>query len=150
MLLALGRAYGTTVSSLLGETAAATDPVIRAADDTSRAGRPAADGWTYQPVGGANRALQALRVHIPPRSQQDLVRTHPGEEWLYVLSGHLRLALGRTTEILAPGDAAHYDSLTPHRLAAEEAGGVDLLFVHTLLQSPAAEVCLTGASRHGR
>ncbi|NUP39460.1 MAG: XRE family transcriptional regulator, partial [Streptomyces sp.] len=42
----------------------------------------------------------------------------------------------------APGDSAHFDSLTPHRLAAQDPDGVELLFVHTLLQSPTATLCL--------
>jgi quercetin dioxygenase-like cupin family protein len=70
------------------------------------------------------------------------VRVHPGEEWLYVLKGRLRLRLGDTAHVLAPGDSAHFDSLTPHRLAAADEAGVEVLFVHTLLQSPTAALCL--------
>ncbi len=40
------------------------------------------------------------------------------------------------------GDSAHFDSLTPHRIVAEDRRGVELLFVHTLLQSPTATLCL--------
>jgi quercetin dioxygenase-like cupin family protein len=86
--------------------------------------------------------MQALRVRVPYGSQGDIVRVHPGEEWLYVLTGRLRLRLGDTAHLLAPGDSAHFDSLTPHRLVAEDRGGVELLFVHTLLQSPMAALCL--------
>ena len=73
---------------------------------------------------------------------------YPDEEWLYVLDGRLRLRLGDTTHVLAPGDSAHFDSLTPHRLAAEDHDGVELLFVHTLLQSPTAALCLGPATGH--
>ncbi|MCK7624692.1 XRE family transcriptional regulator [Streptomyces sp. RS10V-4] len=140
MLLALARTYGTTVSDLLGETAPERDPIIRA----GRAEPYGAGGWTYRTAGGAGRAMQALRVHVPERAQGDLVRVHPGEEWLYVLTGRLRLVLGDAVHVLEPGDAAHFDSLTPHRLAAASPGGTELLFVHTLLQSGAAELCLGG------
>ncbi|KUL35345.1 XRE family transcriptional regulator [Streptomyces sp. NRRL F-4489] len=148
MLLALARTYGTTVSDLLGETAPEPDPVVRAA----RAEPSEAGGWTYWTAGGAGRAMQALRVHVPQRAQGDLVRVHPGEEWLYVLTGRLRLTLGDAVHVLEPGDAAHFDSLTPHRLAAASSSGTELLFVHTLLQSGAAELCLGGGrlpDRHG-
>ncbi|MFF3906820.1 helix-turn-helix domain-containing protein [Streptomyces sp. NPDC001848] len=138
MLLALARIYGTTVSELLGETVADRDAVVRAADmEPTRAG-----GWTYWQAGGAGRGMQALRVHIPYGTQGDIVRVHPGEEWLYVLKGRLRLRLGDTTHVLAPGDSAHFDSLTPHRLAAADHDGTELLFVHTLLQSPTAALCV--------
>ncbi|MFB7635350.1 helix-turn-helix domain-containing protein [Streptomyces sp. NPDC056149] len=146
MLLALARTYGTTVSDLLGEAAPERDPILRA----GRAEPSEAGGWTYWTVGGAGRAMQALRVHVPQRAQGDLVRVHPGEEWLYVLRGRLRLTLGEAVHVLDPGDAAHFDSLTPHRLAAAAPGGTELLFVHTLLQSGAAELCLGGGAPHLR
>ncbi|WP_309093357.1 XRE family transcriptional regulator [Streptomyces sp.] len=138
MLLTLARVYGTTVSELLGETVAGRDAVVRAADMEPTA----AGGWTYWQAGASGRGMQALRVHVPYGSQGDIVRVHPGEEWLHVLRGRLRLRLGDTTHRLAAGDSAHFDSLTPHRIAAEDHDGVDLLFVHTLLQSPTAALCL--------
>ncbi len=143
-LLALARCYGTTVSELLGEAPADRDAVIRADEPGDPPDRvPArAGGWTYRRAGATGRALQALRVHVPYGSQDDVVRVHPGEEWLHVLSGRLRLRLGDSAHVLAPGDSAHFDSLTPHRLAAADPGGADLLFVHTLLRSPTDTLCL--------
>jgi transcriptional regulator with XRE-family HTH domain len=138
MLLGLARIYGTTVSELLGETVAGRDAVVRAADMEPTA----AGGWTYWQAGAPGRGMQALRVHVPYGAQGDIVRVHPGEEWLYVLAGRLRLRLADTTHLLAAGDSAHFDSLTPHRIVAEDRGGVELLFVHTLLQSPTAALCL--------
>ncbi|MFH8218413.1 helix-turn-helix domain-containing protein [Streptomyces sp. NPDC018057] len=138
MLLSLARVYGTTVSELLGESAADRDAIVRSGDmEPTPAG-----GWTYWQAGSPGRGMQALRVRVPHGSQGDIVRVHPGEEWLYVLKGRLRLRLGDSTHLLAPGDSAHFDSLTPHRIAAEDPDGLDLLFVHTLLQSPTAALCL--------
>lgn len=142
MLLALARIYGTTVSELLGETPADRDAVVRsAAMEPTEAG-----GWTYFQAGASGRGMQALRVHVPYGSQGDIVRVHSGEEWLYVLEGRLRLRLGDTSYRLDPGDSAHFDSLTPHRIAAADPGGAELLFVHTLLQSPTAALCLGPAA----
>ncbi|WP_129843443.1 XRE family transcriptional regulator [Streptomyces sp. RFCAC02] len=141
VLLNLARVYGTTVSGLLGEAVPAPDPVVRAG--TAAAHR--AGSWTYRRVGVPGRAMQALRVHVPFESAQgDLVRVHPGEEWLYVLTGRLRLVLGDAEHLLDEGESAHFDSLTPHRIGAAAPPGADLLFVHTLLQSPTAELCLGG------
>ncbi|MET9493750.1 XRE family transcriptional regulator [Streptomyces sp. NPDC006552] len=142
MLLALARIYGTTVSELLGETPADRDAVVRSrAMEATEAG-----GWTYYQAGSPGRGMQALRVHVPYGSQGDIVRVHPGEEWLYVLEGRLRLRLGDTSYQLDPGDSAHFDSLTPHRIAAADGDGAELLFVHTLLQSPIAALCLGPAA----
>ncbi|WP_327256759.1 helix-turn-helix domain-containing protein [Streptomyces sp. NBC_01244] len=159
LLLGLARTYGTTVSELLGETPAVADPIVRAGGPGARE----ADGWTYWQAGGSGRGMQALRVHVPPpatagrdprgRGQGELVRVHPGEEWLYVLQGRLRLHLGETEYLLEPGDSAHFDSLTAHRIGAASAAGAELLFVHTLLQSSLAGLCLgggTGTTTHHR
>ena len=137
VLLGLSRLYATTVAELLGEERPAHDPVVRSgALEAGRAG-----GWSYRRAGVPDRAMQPLRLHIPPAVQDAVVRVHPGEEWLYVLSGRLQLTLGDAVRPLDPGDAAHFDSLTPHQLAAASPEGVDLLFVHTLLQSPVAGLC---------
>ncbi|MFE0583313.1 helix-turn-helix domain-containing protein [Streptomyces sp. NPDC058874] len=143
LLLGLARTYGTTVSELLGEASPAADPIVRAGGPAARE----ADGWTYRQAGGAGRGMQALRVRVPyGRGSGELVRVHPGEEWLYVLEGRLRLHLGEAEYLLEPGDSAHFDSLTPHRIGAASTGGADLLFVHTLLQSSLAGLCLGGAA----
>ena len=138
VLLGLARLYGSTVSDLLGETASEPDPIVRA----DRMTPVPAGGWTYWRAGGTGRAMQALRVHIPAGVQRTLVRVHPGEEWLYVTGGVLELTLGERTHTLAVGDSAHFDSLTPHRLAAAGASGTDLLFVHTLMQSETSALCV--------
>ncbi|MFD9123734.1 helix-turn-helix domain-containing protein [Kitasatospora sp. NPDC059571] len=143
VLLGLARAYGTTVSGLLGEQAGEPDPVVRGgAIEPGRAG-----GWGYRRAGAQGRAMQALRVQVPPSVQDAVVRVHPGEEWLYVLRGRLRLTLGERTHLLEPGDSAHFDSLTPHCIAAESPAGVELLFLHTLLQSPGGDLCLGDSPR---
>ncbi|MFD9544335.1 helix-turn-helix domain-containing protein [Streptomyces sp. NPDC060022] len=167
MLLGLARIYGTTVSELLGEMPPERDAIVRGgpfagATGGASGGTPGgaaggasdgapggaeADGWVYQQAGGSGRAMQALRVLVPYGAQGDLVRVHPGEEWLYVLDGRLRVSLGETVHHLDPGDSAHFDSLTPHRIAALDRGGAELLFVHTLLQSPSAELCLGSGTR---
>ncbi|MFE9664028.1 cupin domain-containing protein [Streptomyces sp. NPDC005955] len=144
MLLSLARVYGTTVSELLGETVADREAIVESATmEPTRAG-----GWTYWQAGAPGRGMQALRVRVPYGTQGDIVRVHPGEEWLYVLSGRLRLRLGDSTHVLAPGDSAHFDSLTPHRIGAADEDGTDLLFVHTLLQSPTAALCLGPTDVH--
>lgn len=138
VLLTLSRSYGTTVSDLLGEVPSGGSPVVRAAE--GEAGR--AGGWAYRQAGNPGGAMQALRVRVPSDTQNSLVRVHPGEEWLHVLSGRLALGLGDAAYVLEPGDSAHFDSLTPHRLSAQGDEAVELLFVHTLLRSPTAQTCL--------
>ena len=139
VLLQLSRVYGVPVDVLLGHEPATPSSVVRGG---TAAPPPSAGGWTYTAAGAPGRAMQALRVHIPLLVQDAVVRVHPGEEWLYVLAGRLAFTLDRDEYLLEPGDAAHFDSMRPHRLVARSESGVDLLFMHTLLQSPAAELCL--------
>lgn len=148
MLLALARTYQTTVSDLLGEAPPERDPIVRA----DRMTASEAGGWQYWQAGGSGRAMQALRLHVPlgQGPQEQLVRVHPGEEWLYVTQGRLRLTLGDTVHTLDAGDAAHFDSLTPHRIAAASEGGTEVLFVHTLMQSGVADLCLGNTVSTGR
>lgn len=138
VLLGLSRAYGQPVAALLGETTSAPEPVLRA--DSTESWQ--AGGWTYRPVGVRGRAMQPIRIHIPVDVQHQVVRVHPGEEWLYTLKGRLILGLDDEQHTLKPGDAAHFDSMRPHRLSAASRDGVDILFVHTLLQSTASELCI--------
>ena len=138
VLLGLSRAYAVPLDVLLGEADAAPAAVTRGAT----AEPSVAGGWTYRPAGAPGRAMQALRVHVPPTVQDAVIRVHPGEEWLYVLSGRLLLTLDRERHVLEPGDSAHFDSMRPHRLAADTPSGTELLFLHTLLQSPTSELCL--------
>jgi transcriptional regulator with XRE-family HTH domain len=138
VLLSLARQYGATVAELLGEQPGSPDPVVRGgAVEPGRTG-----GWGYRRAGLPGMAMQALRVQIPPGPEDAVIRVHPGEEWLHVIGGRLRLTLGEQSYLLEPGDSAQFDSLTPHKLAAESPGGVQMLFVHTLLQSPAGDLCL--------
>lgn len=144
VLLTLSRSYGTTVSDLLGETPPGHSPVLRGGEGpATRAG-----GWVYRAAGNPGRAMQALRVTVPLAAQDSLVRVHPGEEWLHVVSGRLALDLGEAGYVLDPGDSAHFDSLVPHRISAVGEGAAEMLFVHTLLRSAASELCLGGGRSH--
>jgi mannose-6-phosphate isomerase-like protein (cupin superfamily) len=142
-LLALARVYGTTVSDLLLERVADPDAVMRATDM-----RPTqAAGPTSRPA-PRTEVCRRCGSTFPTPPQSDVVRSHPGEEWLYVLEGRLRLRLADAEYPLTAGDSPHFGSLTPHRLAAGDPDGVGLLFVHTLLQSPSAAPCFGSAVEH--
>jgi quercetin dioxygenase-like cupin family protein len=52
---------------------------------------------------------------VPPAPQdRPQLQTHEGYEWLYVLSGRLRLVLGTRDLVLTPGEVAEFDTRTPH------------------------------------
>ena len=75
-------------------------------------------GTTYIPLSERPGGVRAFKQIIPPHHpavRPDL-RTHEGYEWLYVLSGSLRLLLGEHEIDLGPGEVAEFDTRTPHAL----------------------------------
>jgi quercetin dioxygenase-like cupin family protein len=46
----------------------------------------------------------------------DEFRSHPGEEFAYVLDGTLRLWIGDAIYDLNPGDSIHFKSTVKHRM----------------------------------
>lgn len=90
------------------------------------------DGVTWVPLsrtpGGLNAFKQVLPVAetIPERLDQ---RVHEGYEWLYVLNGTLRLALGDKDFRLNAGAAAEFDTRVPHAVANDGRQPLELLII---------------------
>lgn len=67
------------------------------------------------------------------------LRVHSGFDWLYVLSGRLRLLLGDQELTLSPGEAAEFDTRVPHAMGSADGNpaetinifGVDGDRIHT-------------------
>ena len=77
------------------------------------------NGICYLPLSGSSRFnVQPMRALISPLRPGTERYQHEGEEWIYVLSGDLRLQVGEREYELETGDAAHFDSRLPHRLNA--------------------------------
>ncbi len=57
--------------------------------------------------------------------------THSGQEFDLILSGKLKVQVGRNTEILSEGDSIYYDSATPHGMIAVD--GADCTFLAMIL-----------------
>ena len=116
-LIALSRALGVSMSTLLGERRGA--PAI----STYAAGGPKheANGLTIAPCSGfpGSTTLEALQITISPDRQPTEPARHRGEEWVYVVRGRLRLEFDGQLHLLDAGATAHFDANRPHRLGAE-------------------------------
>ena len=100
--------------------------VVRAGDTAVHHG----NGIEYLPLSGASRFnLQPMRAMISPLRQGSEHYQHEGEEWLYVLSGRLRLHVGDREYQLEKGDAADFDSRQPHRLDALDGQEAEVILV---------------------
>ena len=109
-LAALARALGVSVDALLD--VASADPRIRPVAHEG-------EGMTWWPLGhGADGAPTAFKVRIPPTRDRPEPRTHPGHDWIYVLSGRLLLHLSGVDHVLTANEAAEFPTTEPHLLAA--------------------------------
>lgn len=70
---------------------------------------------------------KAYKLTIPASESSPFTRTHPGYEWLYVLSGRLRLILSDYDLVLGPGEVAEFDTQQPHWFGSTGEGDVEIL-----------------------
>lgn len=73
-------------------------------------------GMTLLPLTPRSEGLQAYKMIMPPNppERQPEQRTHEGYEWIYVLSGRVRLLLGPHDLLLGAGEVVEFDTRTPH------------------------------------
>ncbi len=105
LLLPLAQAYRVPLDDLVGAPEVG-DPRIRLKPRKVH-------GRTVIPLthpGG----VQAWKMVIPTSQSRPDPRTHDGFEWLYVLSGRMRLILGEQDLVLGVGEAAEFDTQVPH------------------------------------
>lgn len=127
-LLSLTQAYGIPLAALFAGPAEETMrcAVLRAGSLPAQRG----NGLTYFPLSSlAHAAMQPIRVTVPAQREGGEMYRHDGEEWLFVLSGTLHLALADQAYTLRPGDSAHFDARTPHRLSALDGADAELILV---------------------
>jgi len=123
-LPALAAALGVSADELVGARPP-QDPRVRA--DPRRI-----DGLTMWPLTrrGAAGGLQAYKILISARRSAPPAElpVHEGHDWLYVLSGRLRLVLGDHDHVIEPGEAVEFTTWTPHWFGALD-GPVELLMI---------------------
>lgn len=80
------------------------------------------EGIRYESLSPASSPVQTFKVTFPPHEAGVAAvpkpKVHDGQEWLYVISGRLRLVLGDQEVTLGPGEAAEFDTRVPHWLSS--------------------------------
>lgn len=120
-LAALARALEVSVDDLLAPPAA-DDPLVRPVAHRADDGTTF---WSLSPA-AAPGTPRAFKVRIPATRTRIHLAQHPGRDWLYVLTGRLRLQVGERVHELGPGDAAEFATTEPHGMAAV-GGPVEML-----------------------
>jgi transcriptional regulator with XRE-family HTH domain len=108
LLLPLARAHQVPLDELV-DAPETGDPRIHQRPFDRR-------GVTMIPLTRRPGGLQAYKQVFPPRWPVGEVeqQVHEGYEWLYVLSGRMRLLLGDHDVTLSAGEVAEFDTRTPH------------------------------------
>ena len=106
LLLALAKAYRVPLDDLVGAPDVG-DPRIRLKPNRAK-------GRTVIPLTRQPDGMQAWKIVIPTSKVTPEPRSHDGSEWIYVLSGHMRLVLGDDDWVLGPGEVAEFDTKVPH------------------------------------
>jgi transcriptional regulator with XRE-family HTH domain len=122
LLLLLARAHQVQLDELV-DAPATGDPRVHA--------RPfQRHGMTFLPLTRRPGGLQAYKMVIPGRDWSTGVpeqQVHEGYEWLYVLSGRLRLLLGEHDVVLTAGEVAEFDTHVPHCFGSAGPEPVEIL-----------------------
>ena len=122
LLLPLARAHGVTLDELV-DAPPTGDPRVNM--------RPIATtyGATAIPLSRRPGGIQAYKFVLPRGNDDDEphLHVHEGYDWVFVLDGTLRLVLGEHDLLLTPGEAAEFDTRTPHWFGATSAGPVEFL-----------------------
>jgi quercetin dioxygenase-like cupin family protein len=109
LLVPLTRQLGIGLDDLV--TPPVSDPRVR---------RPVVrrNGLVIAPLAPEDAPIATYKITYPPTSTPPEPRIHDGYEWLYVLSGKLRLVLGDQELILTRTEAAEFDTRIPHSMSA--------------------------------
>jgi transcriptional regulator with XRE-family HTH domain len=119
LLLPLSHAHQVPLDELVGAPEVG-DPRVRL---TPRR----VHGNTVLPLTRQPGPIQTYKMVLPAsRSEPDLC-THEGYEWLYVLSGRLRLVLADHDLVLGAGEVAEFDTRLPHWFGTTGEGPVEIL-----------------------
>ena len=113
VLVPLARALQVDLDALL-DVSGDDDVVIR--PTPSRTGKRTT--WMLsRPTG----STIAVKTRLEPRRHTDELRVHPGHDWFFVLSGRVRLRLGDRDIIVETGEAAEFNTMTPHAVSPDGA-----------------------------
>jgi transcriptional regulator with XRE-family HTH domain len=121
LLLPLAQAYGTPLDDLVGAPDVG-DPRIRLKPRR-------VNGRTVLPLTRNPGGVQAWKIVIPASQSTPEPRAHDGYEWLYVLSGRMRLVLGDRDLVLEEGEAADFDTRLPHWFGSTGEGPAEVLSI---------------------
>ncbi|TQN27772.1 XRE family transcriptional regulator [Haloactinospora alba] len=121
LLLPISQAHQVPLDELVGAPDVG-DPRIRLKPKSL-------NGSTVVPLTRQPGPLHTFKQVIPTTRSTPEPCTHEGYEWLYVLSGRLRLVLAEHDLVLDTGEAAEFDTRLPHWFGSTGDDAVEILSI---------------------
>ena len=82
-------------------------------------------------AGKQDRHMEPFVIDVEPSSgETPELSTHEGEEFIYVLEGHIEINFGQTVYQLEAGDSLYYNSIVPHNVHATDSSARILAVVY--------------------
>jgi transcriptional regulator with XRE-family HTH domain len=130
-LESLARALGVPMSVFFAEDQRHTLITVCRANEGPAGRLRGPRGFPYRLLAASKKGklMEPLVINITPRSQCRTVRSHPGEEFNYVLEGDCSLTYGAQCITLHTGDAVYYDATVPHTVTVDRGGKCTLLSI---------------------
>ncbi|RVN39051.1 MerR family transcriptional regulator [Sinorhizobium meliloti] len=126
----LAEYFGTTVSSLSGEEQTRARALVRAGE--WRNWPRTTPGVTVQLLAEGKNQMDCHRFVLAPGASSEGAYRHEGEEFVYVLSGHVEFVLDSDQFYdLHPGDSLYFESRRRHAWSNRHDGETVLLWINT-------------------
>jgi transcriptional regulator with XRE-family HTH domain len=126
-LMGIARALGLRLGTLLDDEPH-DGPILVKAGESSNVIRfsgndPNATSsnlvFSSMAAGKQDRHMEPFLIDVQPCGDEaPAVSSHEGEEFIYVLSGSIRVNYGEMVYQLESGDSLYYDSIVPHNVCA--------------------------------
>jgi transcriptional regulator with XRE-family HTH domain len=121
LLLPLAEAYGVPLDELVGAPEVG-DPRVHLKPHQ-------VNGRTVIPLTRQPGGVQVWKIVIPTSKNRVEMKTHEGYEWMYVISGKLRIVIGEHDLVLGAGEVAEFDTRVPHWFGSNGEVPVEVLSV---------------------
>lgn len=128
-LMSIARALGLRLGTLLDDEPHDGPVLVKAGESASvirfSGNDPHAASsnlvFNSMAAGKQDRHMEPFLIDVQPCADETpTTSSHEGEEFIYVLSGSIRVNYGETVYRLGSGDSLYYDSIVPHNVCASE------------------------------
>lgn len=138
-LMNIARALGLRLGTLLDDEPHDGPVLVKAGQSpnvirfSGKDAHAAGSNLVFNAVGSGkqDRHMEPFLIDVEPCGDvAPALSSHEGEEFIFVLSGQLRVSYGETLYLLETGDSLYYDSIVPHNVSARDGAARILAVVY--------------------